>query len=45
MPIPDPAAQDTDREDTSIVPDMEADPAEAEEHRGDAPGEPTHDPR
>ncbi|WP_022878000.1 hypothetical protein [Microbacterium sp. B19] len=34
-PIPDPAAQKTDRHDTSIVPDMEANPAEAEEHRLD----------
>ena len=34
-PIPDPAAQKTDRHDTSIVPGMEASPAEAEEHRLD----------
>ena len=33
LPVPDPAAQKTDRDDTSIVPDMEADPAEAEAHR------------
>jgi hypothetical protein len=33
LPVPDPAAQKTDRDDTSIVPDMEADPAEAEARR------------
>lgn len=32
-PIADPASQETDRDDTSIVPDIEADPAEAEEQR------------
>ncbi len=34
-PIPDPAAQHTDREDTSITPDLEANPAEAETRRTD----------
>ncbi len=33
LPVPDPAAQKTDRDDTSIVPDMEHNPAEQEEHR------------
>ncbi|KEP75906.1 hypothetical protein HR12_18880 [Microbacterium sp. SUBG005] len=33
LPVPDPAAQKTDRDDTSIVPDMEADPAEDEARR------------
>jgi hypothetical protein len=33
MPIADPAKQHTDADDTSIVPDMEADPVEAEESR------------
>ena len=43
-PIPDPAAQKTDRDDTSIVPDMEANPAEAEEHRLDDELDPALDP-
>ncbi|MDQ1084138.1 MULTISPECIES: hypothetical protein [Microbacterium] len=33
LPVPDPAAQKTDRDDTSIVPDMEADPVERERQR------------
>lgn len=33
LPVPDPAAQKTDRDDTSIVPDMDADPAEEEARR------------
>ena len=45
MPIPDPATQETDRADTSIVPDMEASPAEAEQRRTDDLGKPNHDPR
>ncbi len=32
QPIADPAAQDTDRDDTSIVPDLDTD-VEAEENR------------
>lgn len=32
-PIPDPAKQNTDAADTSIVPDMEADPVEREKAR------------
>lgn len=34
-PIPDPSAQHTDREDTSITPELEAKPAEAETRRTD----------
>jgi len=33
QPIADPAAQDTDRDDTSIVPDLDANPVEAEQNR------------
>ncbi|GLJ78880.1 hypothetical protein [Microbacterium imperiale] len=33
QPIADPAAQKTDREDTSIVPDLTGDPVEAERAR------------
>ncbi|MFS0714678.1 hypothetical protein ABC195_12400 [Microbacterium sp. 2P01SA-2] len=33
QPIADPAAQDSDRDDTSIVPDLDADPVEAEQDR------------
>ncbi|MDR6690938.1 hypothetical protein J2X55_001850 [Microbacterium sp. 1154] len=35
LPIRDPAAQKTDRDDTSIVPDMEQSPAHREEERLD----------
>lgn len=35
QPIADPASQHTDRADTSIVPDLTADPAEAERERLD----------
>lgn len=31
--IPDPAAQDTDREDTSVVPSLDHDPVEEEKKR------------
>ncbi|GEB46597.1 hypothetical protein DEU35_2783 [Microbacterium sp. AG157] len=33
LPIPDPAAQKADRDDTSIDPDMEQSPAHREEQR------------
>ncbi len=33
LPVPGPAAQKTDRDDTSIVPDMEANPVDGERHR------------
>lgn len=33
QPIPDPASQDTDAEDTSIVPSLTEDPVEEEEKR------------
>ncbi|WP_191966764.1 hypothetical protein [Microbacterium testaceum] len=39
LPVPDPAAQKTDRDDTSIVPDMEQSPAEREEQRVDPDAE------
>ncbi|WP_186325533.1 hypothetical protein [Microbacterium sp. BH-3-3-3] len=44
LPVPDPAAQHTDRHDTSIVPDMEADPVEAEARRTDDLDESRADP-
>lgn len=33
QPIADPAAQKTDRDDTSIVPDLDADPVAVEDER------------
>lgn len=33
QPIADPAAQKTGRDDTSIVPDLDSDPVEAEQDR------------
>lgn len=38
QPIPDPASQHTGDEDTSIVPDLTADPAQKERERTDAAG-------
>lgn len=35
-PIPDPAVQHSDKDDTSIVPDLTADPVESERTRTDA---------
>ncbi|MDU0326573.1 hypothetical protein RWH43_07345 [Microbacterium sp. KSW2-21] len=44
LPVPDPAAQYTDRHDTSIAPDMEADPVEAKARRTDDLDESRADP-